>query len=226
MNDEKGVWRTICGRKVFIAEGQTLTEAMKASGKFSKGDIKKAGDGGGDSKPADGKTEKPKEKTVEEAPKPKQSVSDYVTKYRNGDKVDAEILVSTVGKRERAALGELLGKEVDATKHVLAIDELRHIEKGHGAKGVSDHSMSDPAAYDSIPDVLAHFDSVDFCLDKSGQVVTSYKYAGRDNKPSPMVMFTKKFEGRTQMVVEAICDTKAGKLRIISSYAKKNKKED
>ncbi len=217
MNDEKGVWRTICGRKVFIAEGQTLTEAMKASGKFSKGDIKKAGEsgaGGGD-KPADGKTAKPK-----------QSVSDYVTKYRNGDKVDAEILVSTVGKRERAALGELLGKEVDATKHVLAVDELRHIEKGHGTKGVSDHSMSDPAAYDSIPDVLAHFDSVDFCRDKSGQVVTSYKYAGRDNKPSPMVMFTKKFEGRTQMVVEAICDTKAGKLRIISSYAKRNKKED
>lgn len=211
MSEEKGVWRTICGRKVFIAEGQTLTEAMKASGKFSKGDIKKAGE----SKPADG-----------QPAKPKQSVSDYVTKYRNGDKVDAEILVSTVGKRERAALGELLGKEVAATKHVLAVDELRHIEKGHGAKGVSDHSMSDPVAYDSIPDVLAHFDSVDFCRDKKGQIVTSGKYVGSDNKPSPMVMFTKKFEGRTQMVVEAICDTKAGKLRIISSYAKRNKKED
>lgn len=30
MSEQKGVWRTICGRKVFIAEGQTLTEAMKA----------------------------------------------------------------------------------------------------------------------------------------------------------------------------------------------------
>ena len=124
------------------------------------------------------------------------------------------------------ALSKLLGKEVDATKHVLAVDELRHIEKGHGIKGVSDHSMSDPSVYDSIHDVLAHFDSVDFCRDKRGHVVTSYKYSGRDNKPSPMVMFTKKFEERTQMVVEAICDTKARKLRIISSYAKKNKKED
>lgn len=35
MSEQKGVWRTICGRKVFIAEGQTLQEAMKASGKFT-----------------------------------------------------------------------------------------------------------------------------------------------------------------------------------------------
>ncbi len=35
MSEQKGVWRTICGRKVFIAEGQTLTEAMRASGKFA-----------------------------------------------------------------------------------------------------------------------------------------------------------------------------------------------
>ncbi len=42
MNEQKGVWRTICGRRVFIAEGQTLREAMQASGKFSKSDIKAA----------------------------------------------------------------------------------------------------------------------------------------------------------------------------------------
>lgn len=35
MSDKKGKWRTIMGRKVFIAEGQSLTEAMRASGKFS-----------------------------------------------------------------------------------------------------------------------------------------------------------------------------------------------
>lgn len=38
-----GVWRTIKGRRVFIEEGQSLTEAMKKSGKFKieKKDIKK-----------------------------------------------------------------------------------------------------------------------------------------------------------------------------------------
>lgn len=40
MSEKKGVWRTICGRKVFIADGQSVTEAMRASGKFSDEVIK------------------------------------------------------------------------------------------------------------------------------------------------------------------------------------------
>lgn len=33
-NGKAGVWRTVGGRRIFIAEGQSLKEAMKASGKF------------------------------------------------------------------------------------------------------------------------------------------------------------------------------------------------
>lgn len=39
--EEKGVWRTISGRRVFIREGEDLTSAMKRSGKF-KGLTEKA----------------------------------------------------------------------------------------------------------------------------------------------------------------------------------------
>lgn len=34
MADENGVWRTISGRRVFIRDGQSLTDAMRESGKF------------------------------------------------------------------------------------------------------------------------------------------------------------------------------------------------
>lgn len=34
--EQKGVWRTIGGRRIFIAEGQDLRDAMVKSGKFSK----------------------------------------------------------------------------------------------------------------------------------------------------------------------------------------------
>ena len=34
---EDGVWRTIAGRRVFIKKGQSLTEAMRESGKFKEG---------------------------------------------------------------------------------------------------------------------------------------------------------------------------------------------
>ena len=35
-DDEEGVWRTIGGRRVFIRTGQSLADAMKESGKFSR----------------------------------------------------------------------------------------------------------------------------------------------------------------------------------------------
>ena len=31
---EDGVWRTVSGRRIFIKDGQSLTDAMKESGKF------------------------------------------------------------------------------------------------------------------------------------------------------------------------------------------------
>lgn len=34
--EEKGVWRTVRGRRVFIEEGQSLKDAMAKSGKFKK----------------------------------------------------------------------------------------------------------------------------------------------------------------------------------------------
>ena len=36
MADEGGVWRTISGRKVFIKDGESVSDAMKRSGKFGK----------------------------------------------------------------------------------------------------------------------------------------------------------------------------------------------
>lgn len=36
MADERGVWRTISGRRVFIKDGQSLTDAMRESRKFGK----------------------------------------------------------------------------------------------------------------------------------------------------------------------------------------------
>ena len=39
MADEGGVWRTVSGRRIFIKDGQSLTDAMRESGKF-KGERK------------------------------------------------------------------------------------------------------------------------------------------------------------------------------------------
>ena len=41
LNGKEGVWRTVGGRKIFIATGQSLKDAMKASGKFKNLNDKK-----------------------------------------------------------------------------------------------------------------------------------------------------------------------------------------
>lgn len=37
---EDGVWRTISGRRVFIKKGQSLTDAMRESGKFNNSNFR------------------------------------------------------------------------------------------------------------------------------------------------------------------------------------------
>lgn len=44
-DDEGGIWRTISGRRVFIRDGQNLSDAMKESGKFGKNSEKSGGAG-------------------------------------------------------------------------------------------------------------------------------------------------------------------------------------
>lgn len=41
--EEKGVWRTVGGRRIFIKEGQSLSDAMKESGKFNSKETIKEG---------------------------------------------------------------------------------------------------------------------------------------------------------------------------------------
>lgn len=41
MANEDGVWRTIGGRRIFIKDGQSLSNAMKSSGKFKRKNIEK-----------------------------------------------------------------------------------------------------------------------------------------------------------------------------------------
>ena len=88
----KGVWRTINGRKVFIADGQTVEQAMQASGKFDKSiDTKKPS--------ADKSTDKPKAKA---------SVIDSIKKAKSNTDV----------KSKARVVAEKLGAKSDATNFV------------------------------------------------------------------------------------------------------------
>lgn len=71
---EGGVWRTIAGRRVFIKEGQSLTDAMKESGKFKES----------------GKTNKKDDKKskIEELERKKEETKDIFEKGRIQTEID------------------------------------------------------------------------------------------------------------------------------------------
>lgn len=228
--DKKGVWRTICGRKVFIAEGQSLTEAMEASGKFNKSDIKVASDKSKE-KASDVRVYEPSitncvDDNGKIVSRRKKQVKSYVVRFRAGEQVDDEIEIAIVGSREREEIEKLTHRKVTAKMHVLSVDELRHIEKRHGENGEQDHTMADVSNYQHIAEVLHDPDpnGVEYCRDKEGKIARSSKYKDKCNQPAEKIKFTKTFNNHIQMVVEAVTDTKAGKLRIISSYTKKRPK--
>lgn len=93
-NDEDGVWRTVGGRRVFIKNGQSLSEAMIESGKFKnlRSDYKKA------------KEEEAKKEEKKTDLKEKVATDDTykaVSDYENGAKDYKETLERFGGDKEK-----------------------------------------------------------------------------------------------------------------------------
>ena len=84
IKDEDGVWRTIGGRRIFIANGQSLSDAMKSSGKFKKSKESKGVDTKTEPKKTSDKTEtkglseEERAKKIEELEKKKQEVQGFL----------------------------------------------------------------------------------------------------------------------------------------------------
>lgn len=74
-NDTGGVWRTVGGRKIFIKEGQEISDAMKESGKFK-------------SKSNKGLSEEERKKKIEELEKKKEEAQGFFQKGAIQEEID------------------------------------------------------------------------------------------------------------------------------------------
>lgn len=91
--DEDGVWRTIGGRRVFIRSGQSLSEAMKESGKFSNlyKSEKKSENKEEKGIEKDEKMEKAGIKTAKDLPKLPENLTKYLDTHKGMDKFPTTI---------------------------------------------------------------------------------------------------------------------------------------
>ena len=105
---------------------------------------------------------------------------------------------------------ELTGVDVHGYTHNMQNSTVQHIDKRHGADGAADHSMAVDADIARVGWVLGNYDS----LDKG---TPSKQYKNKDGSRAATVVYKKAVDG-TMYVVEAVPDSKARKMQIVTAY--------
>ena len=111
---------------------------------------------------------------------------------------------------------ETLGMSVDGFSNKLSKDNIVHIFQRHGIQGSADHSMADLHDLAKIEYVLGHYDKLIY--------KNSYnrRYKNADNTSAPEIILQKAIDEKYYYVVEAVPDSKAKSLFVVSAYINKN----
>lgn len=129
-------------------------------------------------------------------------------------------IISTVSQREINDIMSETSVDVTGFRHNINGSTVNHIIKRHGKNGIADKSMAVDADIARIEYVLKNYDNVkriDYAdLDDATKSLT-YVWQNSDRSASQIIKFEKKVDG-TYYVVEAVPDSKAKKLQVISAY--------
>ena len=145
-------------------------------------------------------------------------IVDFVERVRNlKDKNVAgkiKIELSSVNEREVQDIKKLTGIDTSEYKRDMDGNTVIHVENRHGENGAADRSMSDVNDLARIEYVLENYDDIESAKDDNG------RYRDSDNKLSKSVVYSKRINGN-YYVVEAVPDSKAKTLHVVSAYKTK-----
>ena len=125
--------------------------------------------------------------------------------------------LGTVTSKQAQRIREITGIDVTGFSHNMSSNTIRHIDRRHGISGVADHSMANTEDIARVRYVMENADSIDLVYDKNGKQVFSWEIRNSDNTPAVMIQYTKALDG-VCYVIQAVADSKAKKLRIVSAY--------
>ncbi len=114
----------------------------------------------------------------------------------------------------------MLGGSYSGFTNAINSNGIKHILKEHGENGVVDHSMADVNDLARIAYVLDNYDTVNQATYASGDIKYSQEFRGKNNRPAPMLVFSKKVNG-TYYVIESVPDTQYKKFWVVSAYMEK-----
>ena len=138
-----------------------------------------------------------------------------VDKVSNGDfKANEKVYLGVVSDTIADQINKLTGLRVNGFKVAIEARQIDHILKEHGINGGMDHSMADPDDIAKMEYVLSSPDDI-----RNAGKTRAYTYMrdGR-NRTADTVLYEKQIGDKSYYVVQAVPDTKAKTLYIVTAF--------
>lgn len=129
--------------------------------------------------------------------------------------------IAPVNQRAVQRISEILGVDVTGYIHRMRSGAVTHIDSRHGSHGKQDSSMANIEDMGRIGWVLENYDEIERGEKANGKPSFSGEFRNKDNSHAPNVVFKKRIDG-TMYVVEAVPDTDAHRMQVVSAYIQKN----
>ncbi len=136
-----------------------------------------------------------------------------------------EYILPPVAPKLAADIKEATGIDASGFQNSIKGNAVEHILKRHGENGQHDHSMANLADLGRIQYVLEHYDTLERLYGKDGRPNLSREFKNTDGNPAQLILLKKRING-TFYLVEAVPDSAAKKLQVVSAYIQKRKEGD
>lgn len=148
-----------------------------------------------------------------------QEIADMVQRVLSGDfKANDKVYLGTVSQKNAARIQEITGINVDGFHIAIEARQIEHILNRHGIEGSTDHSMAAVSDISKIEYTLSTPDNI-----KPAGKTQAYTYMRNGkNRTADTVIYEKGIGERTYYAVQAVADTKAKTLYIVTAFIQKN----
>jgi hypothetical protein len=136
----------------------------------------------------------------------------------NQAKSNKKVYLGTISESNAKKINDLTGIDVSGFRVAIEARQIEHILKDHGKNGKSDRSLSDPADIAKMQYVLNSPDDIK----NSGRTQAYSEYVNGRNRTAKTVKYEKNLGDRNYYVVQAVANTEAKTLYIVTAYISKN----
>lgn len=138
-----------------------------------------------------------------------------VEKVGNGNfKANEKVDLGTVSDFTATEIHKITGVNVKGFKVAIEARQIEHILKGHGKNGMTDRSMANPSDIAKIEYTLNDYDDIR----PAGKTQAYTHMVNGKNRTADTVLYEKAIGEKSYYVVQAVPDTKAKTLYIVTAF--------